>query len=93
MEKQWLFWFDEIGTKDNALVGKKCANLGELTRMGLPVPSGFALSLAAYEKFLNETEAAQEIRDYFREKGRRNRTYPLHHHHIYHLGQHKPSPY
>jgi pyruvate,water dikinase len=74
MEEQWLFWFEEIGTKDNDIVGKKCANLGELTRMGMKVPPGFALSLAAYEKFLNETEAAQEIQDYFREKGRRNRT-------------------
>ncbi len=74
MEKQWHFWFDEIGTNDNNLVGKKCANLGELTRMGMKVPPGFALSLAAYEKFLNETEAAQEIEDYFKEKGRRNRT-------------------
>ena len=55
-------------------MGKKCANLGELTRMGLPVPSGFALSLAAYDKFLNETEAADEIQDYFRKTGRRNRT-------------------
>lgn len=74
MEKKWLFWFDEIGTKDNDLVGKKCANLGELTRMGMKVPPGFALSLAAYEKFLNETEAAQEIQEYFNKRGRRNRT-------------------
>jgi pyruvate, water dikinase len=74
MEQQWLFWFDEIGTNDNDLVGKKCANLGELTRMGMKVPPGFALSLAAYEKFMNETEAAQEIQDYFKERGWRNRT-------------------
>jgi pyruvate,water dikinase len=74
MEKQWHFWFDEIGTEDNNLVGKKCANLGELTRMGMKVPPGFALSLTAYEKFLNETDAAQEIADYFKETGWRNRT-------------------
>lgn len=64
MAGQWLFRLDEIGSEHNDLVGKKCANLGELTRMGLPVPSGFALSLDAYHRFLSETNAVQEIREY-----------------------------
>ena len=69
-----MFSFEEIGCNDNNLVGKKCANLGEMTRMGLPVPYGFALSVDAYTKFLKETEAAQEIVEYFDKHGRRNRT-------------------
>jgi len=64
MAGQWLFRFEEIGAEHNDLVGKKCANLGELTRMGLPVPPGFALSLDAYKKFLSETSIEQEIRKY-----------------------------
>ena len=64
MAKQWLFRFEEIGAEHNDLVGKKCANLGELTRMGLPVPPGFALSLDAYKKFLSKTNIEQEIRKY-----------------------------
>src|SRR5829696_4772816 len=31
------------------VVGGKAANLGELTRTGLPVPSGFCVTTAAYE--------------------------------------------
>ena len=64
MAGQWLFWFEELGTEHNDVVGKKCANLGELTRMGLPVPPGFALTLDAYNRFLSETGAEEEIREY-----------------------------
>ena len=74
MGKKWLFWFDEIGMKNDDLAGKKCANLGELTRMQLPVPPGFAISVDAYEMFMNKTEAIQEIREYFDKHGRQNRT-------------------
>jgi len=45
-------------------VGKKCANLGEMTKLGLPVPRSFSLSLKAEERFLQETNADQEIRQY-----------------------------
>jgi pyruvate,water dikinase len=45
-------------------VGKKCANLGEIAKIGLPVPPGFALSVRAYEDFLQETNAIQEIKNY-----------------------------
>jgi pyruvate,water dikinase len=55
---------------DNELVGKKCANLGEMTRMGLPVPPGFALSVEAYSKFLSETSAKEEIRQYLGKFGK-----------------------
>lgn len=59
-----IYWFDELGQEDNELVGKKCANLGELTRAGFQVPPGFALSLEAYERFLTDTGAIEEIRRY-----------------------------
>jgi pyruvate,water dikinase len=61
MSDKWIFWFEEIGREDNALVGKKCANLGEMTKMGMPVPHGFSLSTGAQERFLKETNADQEI--------------------------------
>ena len=64
MAKQWLFWFKELGKEHNNVVGRKCANLGELTRIGLPVPPGFALSVEAYNRFFSETNAEQEIREY-----------------------------
>lgn len=59
-----VYWFNEIGKEHNDLVGKKCANLGEMTRIGLPVPSGFAICLDMYRKFLQETEAVEKIDRY-----------------------------
>jgi pyruvate,water dikinase len=62
--EKFILWFDEIGVEHNDLVGKKCANLGEMTRAGLRVPPGFALTVAAYEDFLNKTGAIEEMRQY-----------------------------
>lgn len=56
-----IYWFEEIGKEHNDLVGKKCANLGEMTRMGLAVPPGFALSLDAYRLFVKESGLASEM--------------------------------
>jgi pyruvate,water dikinase len=64
MSEKWIFWFGEIGKEHNDIVGKKCANLGEMTKMGLPVPQGFSLSVKAEERFLTETNADQEIRQF-----------------------------
>jgi pyruvate,water dikinase len=59
-----IFRFEELGQEHNHLVGKKCANLGEMTRMGLPVPPGFAISIAVYRKFAEETGGAEETSRY-----------------------------
>jgi pyruvate,water dikinase len=59
-----IFRFEELGQEHNNLVGKKCANLGEMTRMGLPVPPGFAISIATYRKFVKETGGAEETSHY-----------------------------
>ena len=44
------------------LAGGKGANLGELTRAGLPVPPGFVLTTAAYRAFVAENGLDQRIR-------------------------------
>jgi len=62
MSKHWISWFEDLGQEGNNLVGKKSANLGEMTRMGLRVPPGFALSLDAYKDFMSLTGAADEIK-------------------------------
>jgi pyruvate,water dikinase len=61
---KWIYRFDELGKEHNDIVGKKCANLGEMTRAGFRVPPGFALTLGAYERFMKETGAIEEIRRY-----------------------------
>jgi pyruvate,water dikinase len=64
-----IFRFEELGQEHNNLVGKKCANLGEMTRMGLPVPPGFAISITMYRKFAEETGVAEEIYRYISSLG------------------------
>jgi pyruvate,water dikinase len=64
MSPKLVYWFNEIGKEYNDAVGKKCANLGEMFRLGLPVPPGFAICIDAYEKFLQETGAGEEISRY-----------------------------
>jgi pyruvate,water dikinase len=55
--------FDRLGISDVPLVGGKNASLGELTRIGMPVPDGFALTVAFYREFLNSNGLRQFIRD------------------------------
>ncbi|MDR3555339.1 MAG: PEP/pyruvate-binding domain-containing protein [Syntrophobacteraceae bacterium] len=64
MSEKWLYWFEELNAGQNDLVGKKCANLGEMTRLGMRIPPGFAVSVDGYERFMAETGAGEEIRGY-----------------------------
>jgi pyruvate,water dikinase len=64
-----IYWFEELGKEHNDMVGKKCANLGQMTRMGLAVPPGFAVSIAVYEKFVHETGADEEMASYVKGLG------------------------
>lgn len=64
-KRKWIYWLEELTKEHNDIVGKKCANLGELTRAGFPVPHGFALGLDAYEMFMKETGALEEVEKYF----------------------------
>lgn len=57
----FIFWFEELDRKDNERVGRKCANLGAMCRMGLPVPEGFAISIDLYRAFLRETKVDRQI--------------------------------
>jgi pyruvate,water dikinase len=61
---KWIYRFDELGSEDNDRVGKKCAQLGEMTKAGFNVPPGFALGLQAYELFMKESGAYEDIGRY-----------------------------
>jgi len=56
--KPYILWFDEIGLGDLPVVGGKNASLGEmrreLTKSGVNVPNGFAVTVNAYHSFLEE---------------------------------------
>ena len=59
-----VYRFDELSAEYNDLVGKKCAQLGEMTKAGFRVPPGYALSLRVYEIFMEESGTHDEIRKY-----------------------------
>jgi len=54
--KPYVLWFDEVGLSDLPLVGGKNASLGEmrkeLTKSGVNVPNGYAVTVNAYHAFL-----------------------------------------
>jgi pyruvate, water dikinase len=49
-----VVWFSEVTKEDIPLVGGKGANLGEMTKAGLPVPQGFIVTSDAYYRFIKE---------------------------------------
>jgi rifampicin phosphotransferase len=52
-ETAWVTPLECLGKTDLERGGGKAANLGELLRAGVPVPPGFALTTAAYERFVS----------------------------------------
>ncbi|HKX13894.1 MAG TPA: PEP/pyruvate-binding domain-containing protein, partial [Propionibacteriaceae bacterium] len=52
---------DELGSGDIDQAGGKGANLGELTRAGLPVPPGFVVVTEAYRAYIIEHQLADKI--------------------------------
>jgi len=64
-----IYWFEELGKEHNDIVGKKCANLGEMVRMGLAVPPGFAIPIDMYRQFIKETGAEDEMSSYIKKFG------------------------
>ena len=53
--------FNEVGKNDVNTVGGKGANLGEMTRAGLPVPQGFIVTASAYFDFLEKSTVKDKI--------------------------------
>lgn len=59
---QIIGWFADIGLSDRPTVGGKGGSLGELTRANIPVPPGFVVRTAAFERFLLALEKDEPIR-------------------------------
>ena len=53
--------FSQLSKKNADLAGGKGASLGEMTQAGIPVPPGFVVLSASFEKFIHETGLVQEI--------------------------------
>jgi len=64
--KKFILWFDELDMNDVALAGGKNASLGEMyqkmSKKGIKIPNGFAVTSAAYEHFIKEAEIGDKIK-------------------------------
>ena len=56
-------FFKGIDKHDLPSVGGKGANLGEMTQAGFPVPPGFAITVSAYDLFLERSGIAKKINE------------------------------
>lgn len=56
-----LVWFEDCDKHDVERVGGKCSSLGELIRMGVRVPPGFAVTTAGCTRFLRESGILEEV--------------------------------
>ncbi len=62
-----VLWLNEVGLKDIVRVGGKNASLGEmighLTKMGVRVPEGFAITTTAFREFVKMNALEDKIKD------------------------------
>jgi len=57
-----VVWFEDVGKEDISQVGGKGANLGEMTKAGIPVPPGFIVTAQSYYYFLEKSNLTDKIR-------------------------------
>ncbi|RLI97358.1 MAG: hypothetical protein DRP00_04055 [Candidatus Aenigmatarchaeota archaeon] len=60
---EYIAWLNEISKDSLSLAGGKGANLGEMVKLGLPVPEGFVITTKAFEKFLEVNGIREKIRE------------------------------
>lgn len=57
-----VVWFEDVDKNDVATVGGKGANLGELAKIGAPVPDGFIVTAHAYFDTVEKSGALDRIK-------------------------------
>ncbi len=56
-----VLWLDEVDKDDVPIVGGKAANLGELIRVGIPVPEGFVVDGKTFMDFIESSGLKEKI--------------------------------
>ena len=54
MANKWVYTFKESNMSMRSLLGGKCANLAEMTEIGLPVPQGFTITTEACTQYYED---------------------------------------
>lgn len=65
MTEQLILWFDVLSKSSTPIVGGKGANLGEMTKAGLPVPPGFVVTASAFLAALDAAGVRGQLADLF----------------------------
>jgi pyruvate,water dikinase len=60
-ETKFVKFFEELSKNDVKIAGGKGASLGEMRRVGIPVPPGFVVLACAFDEFLKQTDLNVEI--------------------------------
>jgi len=64
---RFVKWLEEVNKDMREKVGGKAANLGEMIRLGIPVPPGFVVTADAYKYFIEKTGLRDKIFEILRE--------------------------
>ncbi|UMV49312.1 hypothetical protein LMZ02_08175 [Paenibacillus macerans] len=59
----YIRWLENASHEDFAEVGGKGANLGEMLRLGLPVPQGFCITAAAYRAAVSSCNLREKLNE------------------------------
>jgi pyruvate,water dikinase len=66
-QKNYVEWFENLGSGDVAKVGGKNSSLGEMIRMlkeqGIRVPDGFATTSKAYWELIEVNDLSDKVRE------------------------------
>lgn len=69
MSKEFIIWLRDLSIKDIPIVGGKNASLGEmyryLTKKGIQIPNGFAVSSSAFWYFLEKNGIKKRLKEIF----------------------------
>jgi len=64
MKKEgYIAWISSLGKKDIQIAGGKGANLGEMYKIGLPVPPAFVVTTKAFHYFLREGKVDEKVKE------------------------------
>lgn len=58
----YIVRLDQIGKGDLRIAGGKGANLGEMIKIGIPVPAGFAVTTASFDLLMQMQDLGEKIR-------------------------------
>jgi len=63
MRERLVCWFDECDRDSLGLVGGKVSSLGELLKVGVGVPPGFAVTTHGFRQFFQKNHLTEAVRD------------------------------